>query len=89
MQNKGNHSIKRYRTYIGMHSLGRTLGLKKRFGGLHRTYYALFKGKAKGRNWKGSRWIRAEQTQENGEGRMNEAHYIYAESLSVQLSGTA
>lgn len=42
MQNKGNHSIKRYRTYIGMHSPGRTLGLKKRFGGLYRTYYALF-----------------------------------------------
>ena len=65
-----------HRTYTGMHSLGRTLGLNKRFGGLYMTYYALFKGKAKGRKRKGSRWIRAEQTQENGEGRIKEAHYI-------------
>jgi len=61
-----------------MHSLARALGLNKRFGRLYGTYYALFKGKAKGRKKKGSRWIRAEQTQENEEGKIKEAHHIYA-----------
>lgn len=41
-------------------------------GDLYRTYQALFKGKAKGRKRKGSRWIRAKQTQENEEGRVKE-----------------
>lgn len=53
------------------------MGSNKRFGGLYSIYYALFKGKAKGRKRKESSWNHGRNKHRKMEGGgIKEAHYI-------------